>query len=93
MCDFCLNKYFEQQAQVQSSDAWKNAPFILSGRSSQGEKVLFQGNSEIVSALPNASPSHPQHLVQIPKSVLNSIAIGSYSISEEIQHMPLVSTV
>jgi hypothetical protein len=87
------------QAQVQSSDALKNVPFVLSGTSSQGESVVFQGNKEIVSTLPlpSTSPSpssHPQHhLVQIDKSVLNSIAIGSYSISEEIQHMPLVSEV
>jgi hypothetical protein len=86
------------QAQVQSSDALKNVPFVLSGTSSQGESVVFQGNKEIVSTLPlpstSPSSSHPQHhLVQIDKSVLNSIAIGSYSISEEIQHMPLVSEV
>ena len=93
---------YKLQAQVQSSDALKNVPFVLSGTTSQGESVVFQGNREIVStvqrpaALPSSSSSssssHPQHyLVQIDKSVLNSIAIGSYSILEEIQHMPLVS--
>jgi hypothetical protein len=83
------------QAQVQSSDALKNVPFLLSGTNSQGECILFQGrNSAIVSVqvAPNASPSHPQHLVHIDKSVLNSIAIGIFSFSEEVHHMPLVST-
>lgn len=82
------------QAQVQSSDATKNIPFHLRGNDSKGHAVPFQGNRDFVTSpsSPPGTPSAP-HLVQIKKSEIASVEIGKYTLTEEVQYMPLVSCV
>lgn len=89
--DFIL-LLFSSQAQVQSSDAMKNIPFLLLGRDSEGHAVQFQGNRKYVTspASPPASSQAP-HLVQIDKSEVTSVEVGKYTLTELVQYMPLVS--
>ena len=70
----------------------KNIPFYLTGTTSDGHAVPFQGNRTYVSspASPPATPS-ASHLVQINKSEVTSVDVGKYSMTEEVQYMPLVS--
>lgn len=78
-------------AQVQSSDAMKNIPFRLSATTSDGHTLPFQGNRDFISspASPPATPS-ASHLVQINKSEVTSVDVGKYSVTEEVQYMPLL---
>lgn len=77
---------------MHSSDALKNIPFQLTGVDSQGQAVPFQGNSDFVTSpsSPPVSPNTP-YLVQIDKSEVTSVEIGKYTVTEEVQYMPLVS--
>lgn len=70
----------------------KNIPFRLSATTSDGHTLPFQGNRDYVSspASPPATPS-ASHLVQISKSEVTSVDVGKYSVTEEVQYMPLVS--
>lgn len=70
----------------------KNIPFHLTGITSDGQPVPFQGNRAYVSspASPPASPS-AAHLVQIDKGEITSVEVGKYTVTEEVQYMPLVS--
>jgi len=79
---------------VQSSDAMKNIPFQLRGKDSKGLPVQFQANrqyasSPSTSSLPERSVA--PHLVQIDKSEVTSVEVGKYTLTEEVQYMPLVS--
>lgn len=77
---------------MHSSDALKNVPFHLIGVGSDGQAVAFQGNSDFVTspASPPGTPNTP-YLVQIDKSEITSVEIGKYTVTEEVQYMPLVS--
>lgn len=54
----------------------------------------FQGNRQYVSS-PSSQPGtlDAPHLVQIDKGEITSVEIGKYTLTEEVQYMPLVSKV
>jgi hypothetical protein len=83
------------QAQVQSSDAKKNSPFMLVANISQGGNLEFRPNKEFVSTPAssiNAVPSQTVELmVNIPKTEIGSSLLGNYALTEEVRHMPIVS--
>jgi hypothetical protein len=82
------------RAFVQSSDVKKNSPFMLVTNISQGGNLEFRPNKEFVSTPASslqAVPSQAMHLVKIPKTEIGSSLLGNYALTEEVQHMPIVS--
>jgi len=74
-------------AQVQCSDAKQNAPFNLELREPiNGLQV--RPNSEF-SAVSGTSELN-QHLVTIPKSEIGYVAVAHYTLSNEVEHMPIL---
>mmetsp|Transcript_5105 Transcript_5105/g.11432 ORF Transcript_5105/g.11432 Transcript_5105/m.11432 type:complete len:251 (-) Transcript_5105:475-1227(-) len=82
-------------AQVQSSDAFGNAPFdLVASTLHESGRLNFQPNEEFVSQHSNLSrgmPSQALHLVKIPKDEIGSVEMGKFTLSEKVRHMPLVS--
>ena len=79
---------------MQSSDAKKNVPFVVAGEDAQGRPVQLLVNREYLAEPDSASLAFPpqiQSLIQIPKSEISSVGVGTYAVSELVQHMPLVS--
>lgn len=70
-------------AQVQCSDALKNAPFCLVTESLRKEEgvITVSPNSDFVSG---------DSVVTIPKHEIGFVPIARYSFTNEIQHMPLL---
>lgn len=72
-------------AQMTSSDAHKNSPWILDGKTK---------TSETVDITPNVSYSKKYNkvsVIAIPKTTVGFVPIASYHFKETIDHMPLVS--
>lgn len=72
------------QAQVVSSDASKNIPFCLTASSD---------NQETVDIIPDgtyAKKDSDATTVNIPKETLEFVNLGTYRISQSMEHMPLV---
>jgi len=82
--------FFSCKAQVSSSDAIKNAPFVLVIGSSSGSNVSFKATDEYAKTYPSTTPSAQMGLVKIPKSVVDFVDTGSYQLVEPISHLPMV---
>jgi Adaptor complexes medium subunit family len=74
-------------AQVQCSDAMKNAPFHLVAQS-------LGHNEGVINICPNpkfvSSEGGEENLVKIPKHEIGFVPIARYSLTNEVQHMPLL---
>lgn len=74
-------------AQVQCSDAMKNAPFLLVTKS-------LGLNEGVISVHPNPSfvskVGDEENVVNIPKHEIGLVPIARYTLTNEIQHMPLL---
>jgi Adaptor complexes medium subunit family len=68
-------------AQVQCSDAMKNAPFLFVAESADGSNLHVQRNEEFVNKI---------DLVVIPKHEIGKVCLASYTYSNKVQHMPLL---
>jgi hypothetical protein len=79
------------QAQVTSSDALKNAPFVLIGTGQAGSNLTFTPN-ESYSKVYSTKDGNKMNVVKVPKTVIGYVPIGTYSMTETIAHMPLVRT-
>lgn len=74
-------------AQVQCSDATKNSPFILVARSlmRNGGSIDLRPNPHFVSNIGDQT-----NVVTVPKHEIGLIPIALYSLTNEVQHMPLL---
>jgi hypothetical protein len=74
-------------AQVQCSDATKNAPFRLVPKASgnMGGVITLRPNPSFVS-----SEGSTENIVKIPKHEIGMVPISVFSVSNEVQHMPLL---
>lgn len=80
---------YKLQAQVTSSDALKNSPFILAATSTSGSDVNFTANEEYAKSY--SSPGQAQvNVVKIPKSAVGFVPVGSFDATEKVAHMPMV---
>jgi hypothetical protein len=80
-------------AQVTSSDATNNVPFCLTATTSGGAShIKFQPNGTYSQLSPQHTPTNTMAIVDIPKSELTFVPIGTYSLTEKILYMPLVSS-
>lgn len=73
-------------AQVQCSDALKNAPFaMVISTAITLQPPHFRPNPKFTTISPASAP-----LVQIPKHEIGYVPIGYYSVKEQVQHMPIL---
>mmetsp|Transcript_22584 Transcript_22584/g.33354 ORF Transcript_22584/g.33354 Transcript_22584/m.33354 type:complete len:307 (+) Transcript_22584:58-978(+) len=77
-------------AQVTSSDAMRNVPFCLVAANSTNEDIKFVPNDNYAVKSSSQLPNHAMSLFQIPKTEYGAVTIGSYSLTETVQHMPLL---
>jgi hypothetical protein len=75
---------------VTSSDALKNAPFILVGSSPSGAIVEFTPNKTFSKSYTTRGPKSKVNVIKIPKSTVGFVTIGKYKFTETVDHMPLV---
>lgn len=89
----CVKSFltFILQAQVTSSDAFKNAPFVLVGTGQLGSNLTFTPN-ESYSKVYLTKDGNKMNVVKVPKAVIGFVPIGTYSMTDTIAHMPLVRT-
>jgi hypothetical protein len=75
-------------AQVQCSDAMKNAPFCLIPQALQKDEgsVTFLPNPDFASK----GSTEPDSIYRIPKHEIGLVPILKYSLNNKIQHMPLL---
>ena len=78
------------QAQVTSSDALKNSPWILVASSPSGSTVTFLANEDYVKTYPSTGQAPPVNVLKIPKTVVGFIEAGHYQVTEKMPHMPMV---
>ena len=83
---------FLLQAQVTSSDALKNAPWILYAGSQSTTDVDFTPNDTFAKTYASESKQSKINVIKIPKSTVGFVSVGKYKLSETVNHMPLVST-
>jgi hypothetical protein len=80
-------------AQVTSSDALKNSPFILAGTSkATGEPIDIIPNMSYARTYESRGEQSKISVIKIPKTEVNFVPVGSFRFSERIDHMPLVSS-
>jgi len=77
-------------AQVTSSDARKNVPFCLIATNLAEDNIRFLPNEKYVVDTTRSLPKHAMSLIHIPKNEYAAVTIGSYSLIEAVQHMPLL---
>lgn len=77
-------------AQVTSSDALKNSPFIMVATSPLGSAIIFLANDEYVKTYPSTGQSAPVHVIKIPKANVGFIEAGHYQVNERVPHMPML---
>jgi len=77
-------------AQVTSSDALKNAPFILVASSSLGVDVKFKPNEEYAKKYSSAGQASQVNVIRVPKSSISFVDIGTYHVTETVPHMPML---
>jgi hypothetical protein len=75
------------QAQVQCSDAMKNAPFNLIARSARLGTIPLRPNPEYMTPLPDFSD---KYIVHIPKHDIGFVPLASYQRANVVEHMPLL---
>jgi hypothetical protein len=73
-------------AQVQSSDAKKNAPFALMTPVFRGGNLNVRPNSMFATG----SGGEALHVVKVPKHEIGKVAVAYYSLTEEVRHMPIL---
>ena len=78
------------QAQVTSSDALKNSPFILVPSSLLGSAITFLANEEFVKTYPSTGQAASVNVLKIPKANVGFIEAGHYQVNERVPHMPMV---
>mmetsp|Transcript_697 Transcript_697/g.970 ORF Transcript_697/g.970 Transcript_697/m.970 type:complete len:357 (-) Transcript_697:115-1185(-) len=76
------------QVQVRSSDANKNVPFVLIPAALSGSKIDFKANDEFTRKPKKIGL--PFHVVDVPKPIMTPVSIGTYSLTEQVRHMPLL---
>jgi hypothetical protein len=85
---FLLNIH---QAQVQCSDARKNAPFALMvPRVLEGENCIQLRPNQEYGFSRNAAASNVPILVTVPKPEIVAVPIAHYSLQQEIKFMPVL---
>mmetsp|Transcript_935 Transcript_935/g.1998 ORF Transcript_935/g.1998 Transcript_935/m.1998 type:complete len:319 (-) Transcript_935:395-1351(-) len=80
-------------AQVVSSDALKNIPFFLVSSATNETSIDFTPNDTYtkVPGEPNGEkPKVDANIVTIPKEILGFVKVGTYRISQSMEHMPLL---
>lgn len=77
-------------AQVTSSDALKNIPFYVVATTAANDSIHFAANEAYSSVSAKPLPQHALSLIHVPKTEISSVPIGTYSLTELVQHMPLV---
>lgn len=79
-------------AQVVSSDATKNVPFDVASITDNNKAVDFIPNdvytTKCVSGTNN--PGTEKSFIKIPKDIIGFVTVGTYRISQSMQHMPLL---
>ena len=78
-------------AQMTSSDAHKNSPWILDGKTTTGEKVDITPNVSYSKKWDAKGQRNKVSVITIPKTTVGFVPIASYYFKETIEHMPLVS--
>jgi len=81
---------FLLQAQVTSSDALKNAPFILLCTCASGAPVKFTPSDTFAKSYATKGGKSNVNVIKIPKSTLGFVKVGKYMLKERVSHMPLV---
>lgn len=79
--------------QIQSSDALKNVPFALVSSTLQGGRLQFRPYDECLKESSTSLQSlqaQSIHIVSIPKMEIGSVPVGTYLLTEQIRHMPLL---
>ncbi len=84
------------QAQVVSSDATKNIPFSLKPSTDKKVALDFTLNETYKKKVEDEKKEESKSdiaIVEVPKETVEFVNIGSYRISQNMEHMPLVSIV
>lgn len=74
-------------AQVQSSDAKKNAPFAVVSPPFHGGSLQVRPNAMFAAA---GTGRTALHVVKVPKHEIGKVAVAYYSLMEEVRHMPIL---
>ena len=78
----------------------QNSPFIIVGTGQPGTQLTYKPNPTYSKAYGggdkkkndgSALSSSPINVVKIPKNVIGFVNVGSYTMAEDVDHMPLVS--
>lgn len=77
-------------AQVTSSDALKNSPFILVASSSSGAKVGFSPNDTFAKSYASKGEATQVNVISVPKSAVGFVTAGRYKFGERVNHMPML---
>ncbi|KAI2508170.1 hypothetical protein MHU86_6221 [Fragilaria crotonensis] len=77
-------------AQVTSSDALKNVPFYVVATTPDNDMVQFTANDEYSTVSAKPLPEHALAMLHVPKTEITSVPIGTYSLREQVPHMPLL---
>lgn len=77
-------------AQVTSSDAMKNLPFCVVATTPEEDHVQFKPNETYSSVSSRPLPQHALALIHVPKTEIAAVPIGTYSLTEQVAHMPLL---
>jgi hypothetical protein len=74
-------------AQVQSSDAKKNAPFALVTPAFHGGNLHVRSNTMFATG---SGGKTALQTVKVPKHEIGKVAVAYYSLTEEVRHMPIL---
>jgi hypothetical protein len=84
------------QAQIVSSDAMKNAPFMLKTSMGSNDTDIDQ-RQDGIEFRPNElytkeslSKEERVNIVTIPKDIVGFVTVGTYSVVSKVKHMPLL---
>lgn len=80
-------------AQITSSDALKNSPFILLGKDKSGRNIDIIPNLSYTRTYETRGQHSKVNVIKIQKNEVGFVPVGSYRFTERIDHMPLVSFV
>ena len=78
-------------AQVTSTDAIKHLPFCVIATTPDDDHIQFKVNEEYSSVSSRPLPQNALALIHVPKTEIVAVPIGTYSLTEVVPHMPLVS--
>jgi hypothetical protein len=77
-------------AQVTSSDALKNVPFYVVATTPDEDVIQFAANDDYSTVYAKPLPDHALAMLHVPKTEISSVPIGTYTLKENVPHMPLV---